>query len=102
MSDRQHVTAKRRRSRRGSALVLVTVAVVILCALGVGLLTVAYGTRLQAIQKKTEAVAMLAAEAGYERAIFWMGQQKDMLAALQQGVEGTVVSRPTDASSQAL
>jgi hypothetical protein len=67
----------------------VTVSLIILAALGVGLLMVGYGARLHAIQIKTEAVAMLAAEAGYEKAIFWMGQQKDMLSALQQGVEGT-------------
>jgi len=49
---------------------------------------VGYGARLHAIRIKTEAVAMLAAEAGYEKAIFWMGQQKDMLSTLQQGIEG--------------
>jgi hypothetical protein len=38
---------------------------------------------------RNEAAAMLAAEAGYEKAIFWMGQQKDMLNALQDGVPGT-------------
>jgi len=50
---------------------------------------VGYGARLHAIQIKTEAVAMLAAEAGYEKAIFWMGQQEDMLSTLQQSIEGT-------------
>jgi hypothetical protein len=33
--------------------------------------------------------SMLAAEAGYEKAIFWMSQQDDMLSALQDGVPGT-------------
>jgi hypothetical protein len=66
----------------------VTISLVILAALGVGLLMVGYGARLHAIRIKTEAVAMLAAEAGYEKAIFWMGQQKDMLSTLQQGIEG--------------
>jgi hypothetical protein len=32
---------------------------------------------------------MLAAEAGYEKAIYWMSQQQDMLSALQKGVAGT-------------
>lgn len=50
---------------------------------------VGYGARLHAIQIKTEAVAMLAAEAGYEKAIFWMGRQEDMLSTLQQSIEGT-------------
>ena len=76
-------------TKQGSVLVLVVVSLIILPALGMGLLSVAYGTRLRAIQLKTEAVAMLAAEAGYEKAVFWMGKQKDMLSALQQGVDGT-------------
>jgi len=75
-------------ARPGSALVLVTIALLILAVLGVGVLTAAYGTRLAAIQAKTEAVAMLAAEAGYEKAIFWMSQQEDMFSALQQGADG--------------
>lgn len=76
-------------SEHGSVMVLVTISLVILAALGVGLLMVGYGARLHAIQIKTEAVAMLVAEAGYEKAVFWMGQQEDMLSTLQQGIEGT-------------
>jgi len=73
----------------GSVLVLVVVSLIILAALGGGLLTVAYGVRRQAIAMKSEAVAMLAAEAGYETAIFWMSQQDDMLNALQDEEQGT-------------
>ena len=54
-----------------------------------GLLNVAYGVRHRAIMLKNEAAAMLAAEAGYEKAIFWMSQQQDMLSALQNAVPGT-------------
>jgi type II secretory pathway pseudopilin PulG len=78
-----------RRKQGGSVLALVVVALVILAALGVGLLTVAYGVRHKAIMLRNEAAAMVAAEAGYEKAIFWMGQQKDMLSALQDAVPGT-------------
>ena len=74
--------------KRGSVLVLVIVSIVILTALGTGLLSVAYGVRRQAISFKNEAVAMLAAEAGYEKAVFWMSQQQDMLNALQGGEPG--------------
>ncbi|MCJ7675075.1 MAG: hypothetical protein MUO33_07975 [Sedimentisphaerales bacterium] len=89
--ERRAARHERRRTsdEQGSALVLVTVSLIILTALGVGILTAAYGARLHAIQIKTEAVAMLAAEAGYEKAIFWMGQQEDMLSTLQQGIEVT-------------
>ncbi len=78
------------RSRHGgSVIVLAVISLVVLAALGVGLLTVAYGVRHRAIMLRNEAAAMVAAEAGYERAIFWMGQQKDMLSALQDAVPGT-------------
>jgi hypothetical protein len=57
--------------------------------LGVGMLKVAYGVRHRAIQRKNEAIAMLAAEAGYEKAVFWMSQNQDMLSAIQQEDPGT-------------
>jgi len=53
------------------------------------MLTVAYGVRHKAIRLKNETASMLAAEAGYEKAIFWMSQQDDLLSALQDGVSGT-------------
>ncbi len=89
MGNARHAIGDKRSVRRGSALVMVVASLVILAAIGVGLLMVGYLVRLRAIQLKAEAEAMLAAEAGYEKAVFWMCQQKDMLAALQQGVEGT-------------
>jgi hypothetical protein len=73
----------------GSVLVLVLMSLIILSALGVGLLAVSYGVRHRAIRLKNEAVAILAAEAGYEKAIFWMSQQQDMLRALQEELPGT-------------
>ncbi len=70
-------------NRRGaSVLVLVVISLVILMTLGLGLLTVSYGVRYQAIAAKNETVAMLAAEAGYEHAVYRMSQQPDMLTAL--------------------
>ncbi len=69
--------------RGGSALVLVVITLLVLAAMGVGLLTVAYGVRHDAIRFKNEATAMLAAEAGYEKAIYWMSQQLDMLSAFK-------------------
>jgi len=75
--------------QNGSALFLVVIALFVLSALGVGMLKVGYGARIKAIRLKNEATAMLAAEAGYEQAVFWMSQQPDMLSALQQGAPGT-------------
>ena len=85
----QNSKLKTKNCRSGSALALVIIAMVLLTVMGMGLLSVAYGVRLDAIRLKNEAVARLAAEAGYEQALYWMGQQKDMLSALQKGVAGT-------------
>ena len=81
-----------KRYDNGSALVLVVVLLLVLTSLGLGMLTVAYGVRHKAIKLKNEAVAMLAAEAGYEMAVFWMSQQQDMLSSLQQALPGTTGS----------
>ncbi|HDZ69418.1 MAG TPA: hypothetical protein ENH43_03260 [Phycisphaerales bacterium] len=80
---------KQNQENRGSVLALVVISLVILSTLGVGLLRVAYGVRRQATLLKNETVAMLAAEAGYEKAIFWMSQQQDMLSTLQNRADGT-------------
>jgi hypothetical protein len=76
-------------SNSGTSLGLVVISLTILTTLGFGLLTIAYGARHQAIVTKGNLAAMLAAEAGYEKAVFWMSQQQDMLSALQQGDSGT-------------
>ncbi len=68
----------------GSVLALVIIAMVLLTVMGMGLLSVAYGVRLDAIRLKNETVARLAAEAGYEQALYWMSQQQDMLSAIQK------------------
>jgi len=75
--------------RRGVSLALVVITLVILTTVGGGLLAISYGVRRAAIAVKADAAAMLAAEAGYEKAVFWMSRQQDMLSALQQGVAGT-------------
>jgi hypothetical protein len=58
---------------------------IILIILSIGAMMASYGSRLQAVQAKAQTEAMLAAEAGYERAIFWMSQQSDILGAIQAG-----------------
>ena len=76
--------------RIGSTLVLVVLSMVILSTLGLGMLTVAYGVKHKAIQLKNETISMLAAEAGYEQAVFWMSQQNDMLSTLYK--EGSLIT----------
>jgi hypothetical protein len=78
--------------KKGSMLALVATSMVILTALGVGILATAYGTRRQAIAIKNETTAMFAADAGYEKAIFWMCQQPDILNALKTEAATTELS----------
>lgn len=76
------------KSSKGSAIVLIVMSLVLLSILGMGMLSAAYGVRHKAIRLKNEAIARLAAEAGYEKAVFWMSQQQDMIGALEDGVPG--------------
>jgi len=73
-------------NENGSALPLVVSSIVTLSALGVGMLAVASGVRHRATAIKNETAAMFAADAGYEKAIFWMSKQQDMLNTLKNGV----------------
>jgi hypothetical protein len=68
---------------------MVVVCLVFLTVLGMGMLTVSWGARHKAIRFKNEAAAMLAAEAGYEKAVYWMSRQQDVLNSLYKGVAGT-------------
>lgn len=80
-----------RRNERGSVLALTLVMLLILTIVGMGLLSIAYGVRVRYARLKNETMAMLAAEAGYEQAIFWMCQQGDILGALNTaGASGTL------------
>lgn len=77
------------RGPSGLVLGMVVISLGILTTLAIGLLSVAYGARRQAIAVKADVAAMMAAEAGYERAVFWMSQQQDMLSALEDGDSGS-------------
>lgn len=70
------------RKDQGSVLALVLILTVLLTLTGFALLKVTEGKVLQAVRIKSQESASSAAEAGYEKAVFWMGQQVDMLAAL--------------------
>lgn len=78
------VKYKIRKYKSAYALVLVMAAALVLILLGAALLHICYGVRVRAAKLKRETVAMLAAEAGYERSIFWMSQQTDILGELEE------------------
>jgi Tfp pilus assembly protein PilX len=71
--------------RKGYVLGLVVVVMAILIILTTGEMMSSYQSRIQAVNAKAQTEAMLAAEAGYEKAIFWMSQQPDILGSLQNG-----------------
>ena len=74
-----------RNTKNGFVLPLVLLGMVILMALIIGAAMTSYGSRIQAVQTKSQTEAMLAAEAGYEQAIFWMSQRTDLLGDIQAG-----------------
>jgi len=94
-------TAKQKRSKnkKAYALVLALVAAVVLLLLGAALLHICYGVRVRAARLKRETIAMFAAEAGYERAIFWMSQQGDILSGLADSSSGAFGTIPFENSS---
>lgn len=68
--------------RRGSVLALVVIIMVLLTMAGMAMLKVAEGRLQQAVRLQSQESAFSAAEAAYEKAIFWMSQQIDMQDAL--------------------
>ncbi|MBN1819018.1 MAG: hypothetical protein JW828_16780 [Sedimentisphaerales bacterium] len=77
--------------KRGSVLGLAMVLIAMLSVLGAGVLMVSFGASQQTAMIQSEAAAISAAEAGYEKAIFWMSKQTDMLSALEEaGASGTL------------
>ncbi len=79
---------KRLKEKDAYALVLALAAALILALIGAGLLHICYGVRVRAARIKRETISMLAAEAGYEKAIFWMSQQSDVLSGLADPTSG--------------
>ena len=75
----------RQNAKNGFVLLLVLFGIVILMALIIGTAMTNYSSRIQAVQAKSQTEAMLAAEAGYEQAIFWMSQRTDLLGDIQAG-----------------
>lgn len=82
---------KRRIRRQGSALIAAVVLLLVLSIFSIGVLKSAEGAHIQAVQLKRQSAAIAAAEAAYERAVFEMSQQPDMLSTLASGAfEGSL------------
>jgi hypothetical protein len=78
------------KKRRGSILALAVILTVLLTMAGFAMLKAAEGRLSLAVRTKSQESAAAAAEAAYEKAIFWMSQQMDLLTSLQ-------TSTPSDA-----
>ena len=77
----------------GSALAMVVLTLMVLTILGVSLMQISFYARSDTVRQVTAARARLGAEAAYEKAVFWMSQQQDMLSAIEDraaGITGTV------------
>ncbi|HSV27167.1 MAG TPA: hypothetical protein VLH60_04670, partial [Sedimentisphaerales bacterium] len=83
----KHIAYRNRRPE-GSVLVVVVLVFFLLSLIGMSLLTISYGVRQRSVRLKNEAMAMLAAEAGYEQGILWMEQQADILGGLATNAPG--------------
>ena len=74
---------KKTEKRKGSILALAVILTVILTLAGFAMLKAAEGRLGQAVRTKNQEAAASAAEAAYEKAVFWMSQQVDLLTSLQ-------------------
>lgn len=72
---------------KGSVLALVLILTIILTMIGFALIKISEGASIQASLFQNEQIAMSTAEAAYENAIYWMGQNPDLL--LDMDMSGT-------------
>jgi hypothetical protein len=76
---------KKLKNHKGSVLALAVILTVILTLAGFAMLKAAEGRLGQAMRTKSQESAAAAAEAAYEKAVFWMSEQVDLLTSLQSG-----------------
>lgn len=76
---------------KGSVLAFVLILVIILSLSGFSLIKMSEGSAVQAVLYQNENVAMLAAEAAYENAVYWMSGNPDLLLDMDiSGTDGTL------------
>jgi hypothetical protein len=79
--------------RRGSAVPLAVVAILILLAVGVGLLTLGFNSRVYSILTSSDIAAQCAADAGLTKALFEMNQKLQV-----KPWNGSILPQATDVS----
>lgn len=93
-SERKHTG-----HQHGSALIVAVVLLLILSIFSIGVLKSAEGAHIQAVRQKRQTAALAAAEAAYERALFAMSQQPDLLSTLAVGTLEESLSFPDSQGS---
>jgi hypothetical protein len=89
---------KRKQRYQGSVLALAMILTLILALTGFAILKAAEGKMIQTVRIKSQESASSAAEAGYEKAVFWMSEQVDMLTALSSAQsQGTLAFTQSNA-----
>ncbi len=78
------------RHSQGSVLAFVLILMVVMSLVGLAMIKMSEGSWLQAALYENESVAMSTAEAAYERAIYWMGQNPELL--MMMDIDGTTGS----------
>ncbi|MEN6309839.1 MAG: hypothetical protein ABFD91_18995, partial [Anaerohalosphaeraceae bacterium] len=89
-SERNHP----KKQQTGSVLAIALILMVLLTITGLALIRIAEGRLMQAVRIKSQESAAAAAEAAYEKAVFWMSQQVDMLEALNGNLASTTITFP--------
>ena len=76
---------------KGFVLALVLIVVLILMLIGFAIVKISEGDVMQMVLFQNETVAMSSAEAAYEKAIFWMSDNPDLLLEMDlAGTSGTI------------
>ena len=93
-------TGRKKQARsQGSVLVVAVLLLLLLSIFSLGVLKSAEGAHVQSIQEKREAAALAAAEAAYEKAVFSMSQQDDLLSTLANGTLSETMTFPDSTGS---
>ncbi len=85
--------------QNGSALILAVMLLLMLSIFSLGVLKSAEGAHVQAVRHKRESAARAAAQAAYEKAVFAMSQEPDLLSTLAAGPLSAALNFPDSQSS---
>ncbi len=80
--------------RQSGSILVVLMVLIVMSLLGYGLLMISWQVRREAVSERTNTAAVLAADAAYEQAIYWMAKQSDLLSVLTVNPSGVTDPEP--------